>query len=1149
MPLCYNPPMFPPPLAMPLQLADRSRIALNFIADHGGLILCALFLLAGIAAAGDYGRGPDDPNQRQIARGNLDYILGRADTIATRIDIDRYYGAVFELPLLLAEQALGLSDPYYSHRLRLTLTHLFFIIGGYFCYLLAYRLFNNRLIALLALLFYLLHPRIYAHSFFNSKDPVFLSMFVIALYLLERAFRRDTPAAFVLLGLAVGVLTNLRIMGALLVFAVIAMRGLDLFCAKIGPERKDILRTAGLFILAAGLTLYAVTPYAWSNPVEYLTASLDLTVNRPGGWPQLFQGQWIPSDELPPHYNPTWFSITTPPSLLLLGGIGAALVAVAALRRPGALFRNTRRRFALLLLACFLLPPLTAALLGANQYNDWRHLYFVYGPFCLLAAGGLGGLVRAWSRRPLWRAGAYGLTGLGLALVLLQITQLHPLQSLYFNFLVDRNTPEYLRTRYFMESVNIGFGAALGYLLKQHPGETLTVRGINAGEWAALPPAARQRLRLPAGGRSADYELPYEHDPSQPDLAFNSVYPRRPYHNTSIILRPLDSARMTPAAVAAYREIYRLAVVGAPIIRADYNVYRHGPRLTFVKENCPPGGPDVRFAARTYPPPPPSINRETERPSSFANLRVRLDELCLAVLQLPDYIRGDLVISQTHLGRFRPTSRVWAELYNLDPPGLRGRIAELRQGRPPAAPNAFAVFLDQDAAGGYRLIYTKESCAAADYETPAFLHILPENRAVLPFYLWQSGVDNRELSLTRYGIRTGGECIAVVPLPDYPIKSLLTGQTGVWAKSLYPPPDPESLRAAAAALSDHQPAATSDFALYLQDNQLTYLRETCAATDTAANFFLHLTPRDTADSPAERPPAGDANLDFDFARYGGHFDGKCLAAVPLPDYPIAAIRTGQTDSWEVNLYPPADPDYLRAAAAALAEAQPVARADFDLYVRDNRLTYRRESCAAADTAGGFFLHIIPEDAADLPQERQDAGFANRDFAFARYGGHFDGQCLAVAPLPEYPIATIRTGQRNSGQGDGWSVELIAAPGHDRLRAAYAALSAADPAARSDFDLYRRDKELVYLRESCAAADTAANFFLHIIPMDVADLPAEQQSAGFANRDFAFARYGGSFDGKCLAIIPLPDYPVKAIRTGQYVAGQGEVWAVELTLAP
>ena len=90
-------------------------------------------------------------------------------------------------------------------------------------------------------------PRIYANTFVNSKDPPFISMFIIALYLLERAFRKDTVAAFILLGIAVGLLTNLRIMGIMLFPAVIAMRGLDLRYAGSWAQRKAILRTAGLF--------------------------------------------------------------------------------------------------------------------------------------------------------------------------------------------------------------------------------------------------------------------------------------------------------------------------------------------------------------------------------------------------------------------------------------------------------------------------------------------------------------------------------------------------------------------------------------------------------------------------------------------------------------------------------------------------------------------------------------------------------------------------------------------------------------------------------------------------------------------------------------------------------------------------------------
>ena len=214
------------------------------------------------------------------------------------------------------------------------------------------------------------------------------------------------------------------------------------------------------------------------------------------------------------------------------------------------------------------------------------------------------------------------------------------------------------------------------------------------------------------------------------------------------------------------------------------------------------------------------------------------------------------------------------------------------------------------------------------------------------------------------------------------------------------------------------------------------------------------------------------------------------------------------------------------------------------------LRYLRETCAAADTAAGFFLHIIPADAADLPAERRDAGFVHLGFDFAQRGGHFAGKCLAVVPLPDYAIREMRTGQHIRGAADPlWSARLVTAPDRDRLRADYAAVAAAEPVVRDYFDLYLRDDRLVYVRETCAAGDTAAGFFLHIVPADVADLPADRRDAGFAHGGFDFRRWGGHFDGKCLAAVALPDYPIAGLRTGQYVPGQGELWSAELRAGP
>ena len=892
--------MFPPLRHTFPRLSGGCRAGLNFLIAHGGLILCGLFLLAGVVAAGDYGRGPDAAAQRQIAVGNRDYILGRADRIETINSQDVVYSTVIELPLLLAEEALGLEDYHYAHRLRTTLTHLFFIIGAFCCYRLAWRLCDNRLIAILALLLFLLHPRLYAHSFFNSKDLPFLSMFVITLYLLERAFRRDTIGAFILLGLGVGLLINLRIMGIMLLPAALAMRGMDLFFARSGPERKRILLTAGMFTLAAGLTAYGLSPYAWTNPLDYLIINLNLTANSLTVWPQLFQGELIPSDELPPHYLPVWFSITTPPLILLLGLVGIAAALARGLARPGAVFRNSRLRFLWLLSACFLLPPLAAALLGSDLFDDWRYFYFVYGPFCLLAALGGGWLLAAFSRQRRGAIGMYGLVGMGLGLVLLQMAQLHPLQYSYFNFLVDRVTPEYLRTQYPLDHWELAFRNGLEYLLERHPGESV-VALVEEKHRETLPPAARQRLPR-GGGRSADYELTNPFDPSRLDLAFNSVY-RRFYNNTLVAVRPLDDSLMTPAAVAAYQELYRQAA-GEPISRGDYAVYRDDKRLTFIRENCPPDSPDAWLGVKVFPHNPETYpGFRGNRPYvAYGNQRVRLGDTCLAVIQLPDYAQGDLILIQRNSDI--PGQR--EELYSLSRPGLRELIEQGRRKQPqPARPEAFDVFLDQDG-NRNRLLYAKSDCSQAEYETPVILHIYPESLADLPFYLWKGGLDNRDFPSPAYGGRPGGECIAVFPLPDYPIAAIHTGQAGRWEVNLYPPTEPDRLRATYAALSASQPAARAAFDLYLQDNRLIYLRESCAAADTAAGFFLHILPADVADLPLERQAAGFANLDFAFARRGGSFDGKCLAAVALPNYPIKEIRTGQHipgqgEVWAVEL--------------------------------------------------------------------------------------------------------------------------------------------------------------------------------------------------------------------------------------------------------
>ncbi len=102
--------------------------------------------------------------------------------------------------------------------------------------------------------------------------------------------------------------------------------------------------------------------------------------------------------------------------------------------------------------------------------------------------------------------------------------------------------------------------------------------------------------------------------------------------------------------------------------------------------------------------------------------------------------------------------------------------------------------------------------------------------------------------------------------------------------------------------------------------------------------------------------------------------------------------------------------------------------------------------------------------------------------------------------------------------------------------------------RSSFDVYLIENELAYVKEPCAPVDTKAQFFLHIIPADAADLPAYRKQYGFDNLDFPYGGFGTPvLGGRCIAKRPLPDYPIVRIRTGQFTPADGPIWMAEFPI--
>ena len=809
-----------PAMPTPAQPSPLSRPALLRRAPFWAqaLALCAVFAVAGVVALDDYGMTWDEIAQRRIAHANVDYIAtGNTDGEYGLYYRDyRYYGVAFEMPLLLVERALGLQDYRHIYLMRHLITHLFFIAGGFACGALAYRMLGSRWVALLAMLMFLLHPRLYAHSFFNTKDIPFAAMMAIALYLVHRAFRRDTLGAFLLCGIGVGLAIDLRPFALMLLPMILAMRALDMRQASSWADRKRILASAGIFAAAALATLYIIHPYYWETPLRFVEVTRALS-QHPTLASNLFMGESYSSDAVPWNYIPVWFAITAPPLALALGAIGCAAVCWQAITRPLAALRCRETRFRILLLGCFALPVVVVIALQASIYHGWRQMYFLWTPFCLLAAIGLhyianirmgGGIWKIGAWLPGWvrvggrlhmarRALAYGVAGVGLITTLTAMAALHPNQQVYFNVLVDTKTPGALAKRYDMDYWQMAQRQSFEYLLARYPDDALRVWWRNNAH-GILPQNDKERIPNLDNLYAADFYLWRQRGfnlpaPNPQEAGFyRTLHPLIDWRNIPD-QPPIYSVKAYGSAIAviygkyaaAYRAAYEDVVANGDLLaRAGFDIYAYEGALYYLSADCPSPAP------------------------------------------------GD---------------------------------ADLR----------------------------------------VFLHITPDNPADLPAAVRERGFENRDFWFSNRAAFFDGKCIHRQLLPDYPIARIATGQkmpsgVAVWRADI-----DLATRAAAQAVYDGitagdygQPAAQSDFDLYLSDNVLTYIKKSCAAGDTDARFFLHIIPTDPADLPADRRERGFVNLDFKFTDHGAYASNICVAERKLPDYAIERISTGQFVSGE-----------------------------------------------------------------------------------------------------------------------------------------------------------------------------------------------------------------------------------------------------------
>ena len=737
------------------KLADSLSPTAAFLARHSAIVALAAFAIVGVSVINDYGVVSDERIQRTIGYASFNYILGDEDALIEGHS-DRHYGVAFEVPLIAVERLLRLEDPRDIYLSRHLITHVFFLVGGFFAWLLTYRLFGSSLIALLAMLIFLLHPRIYAHSFVNSKDVPFLSAFMIALYLTHRAFRRDTVWAFALCGVGVGLLANFRIMGVMLIPAVLGMLALDAFYGIKRGDRgvKHALVNICAFSATCAATLYAARPALWRDPLEIIETFATMA-RHPEPAVTLFRGEPVLWPTIPWDFIPTWMLITTPPIAFALAAVGIVYAArLCAADWRGAL-ANSTARFGLLAVAC-LIPPIAAVIaLNSNLYGDWRQMYFLYAPTCVLAAFGL-----RWTAaipKPGLRAAAFASVALGIAVVVVQTVRLHPVQSLYFSPLMDKSA---LADRWEMDYWSVSYKGALDALLKMQPAGRVAVSDpawrLIRNSWL-IPETDRRRLSI--NPKFPSFRIVFE---DVGDSRYPLLWAREVYGVPVIAI-----ADVRAESEAAFRAAYAAAKASARIAGGGgFDIYRSGESLIYIKEAGGEEDAVGRLDLNIIPLRPGQDGAERDS-RSFDLWRdaAIFDGKVLIVAALPSYpIRA----IETSLRLDGEDGALWSADVDFYAAALSG---------PPSESAASAGGFDVDV-DGETLTYVKRQCDEEDTRGRFFLSVFPEDPSDLPQDARDAGREHEALNFDfdRHGAIVDGGCVIIRYLPDYAISRVETGQ-------------------------------------------------------------------------------------------------------------------------------------------------------------------------------------------------------------------------------------------------------------------------------------------------------------------------------------------------------------------------------------
>jgi 4-amino-4-deoxy-L-arabinose transferase-like glycosyltransferase len=426
-----------------------------------GLLLAAVFLLAGWLTLGQYGITWDEPENflagelywqfwrtgdaRWLDFEGLKNQWAEADqkpyfyvyTIGRQERYPPFANTVSAIGAWALHERAGWLDPITAHHAAVP---LFGALGVWVTFRFAWERRRRLSEALPAALMLAAFPLYWAHAHNNIKDVPMAALFAAVLWAGWRAFGqvgrvkwRWALLAGGMTGLGLATKANALFIAPILLLWLAwlyapALAGLR---PKGGAVPWRSLAAALLGMAAvAGVVLMVLWPYLWADPLRRLYAVLRYFATAGRGAPVYFAGRlYTAGVDLPWYYASAYLALTAPLGTLALGVLGLVRAGRSMLRREDTA--------APLWLIWFLVTLGRVSLPGMVVYDGLRQIMELLPAWCLLA-----GLGADWCWEWMTRRLAVGRNVLAALLLLalmlpqaLALARLYPYEGAFFNAL------------------------------------------------------------------------------------------------------------------------------------------------------------------------------------------------------------------------------------------------------------------------------------------------------------------------------------------------------------------------------------------------------------------------------------------------------------------------------------------------------------------------------------------------------------------------------------------------------------------------------------------------------------------------------------------------------------------------------------------